>query len=191
MRLLSINLASVKPLMTLEGERVPSGIVKQAASGAVRVAELGLAGDAQADLSVHGGPKRALYAYPSEHYAFWRTVRAQAQVAGWQDELPWGAMGENLSLKGLQEGQVWQGDRLRFADCELVVTEPRQPCFKFNAVMGFKHAAKLMQQSGYCGFYLAVSRPGTLCAGAPFELLPGPRELAVRELFQMPRRSAP
>ncbi len=185
MRLLSLNRSPVKPLITLEGEAVPSGIAKQAAAGPVAVAELGLAGDAQADLSVHGGPKRALYAYPGEHYAFWRTVRAQAGVAGWHDELPWGAMGENLSLEGLQEGQVWQGDRLRFPNCELVVTEPRQPCFKFNAVMGFKHAVKLMRQSGYCGFYLAVSQPGTLCAGEPFELLPGPRELSVRELFRM------
>jgi len=189
MRLLSLNRSPVKPLITLDGQEVPSGIGKRAVDGAVAVHDLGLEGDAQADLSVHGGPAKALYAYPSEHYAFWRTVRAQVGLAGWDAELPFGALGENLSLAGLQEGQVWQGDRLRFADCELVVSEPRQPCFKFNAAMGFKQAVKLMRQSGYCGFYLAVSRPGRLLAGEPFELLPGPRDLSIPELFRLAMRA--
>ncbi len=188
MRLLSLNGSPVKPLVTLEGPEVPSGIAKRGIEGTVVVRELGLEGDAQADLSVHGGPAKALYAYPSEHYAFWRTVRAQAGRAAWDAELPFGAVGENLSLEGLQESQVWQGDRLLFADCELVVSEPRQPCFKFNAAMGFNQAVKLMSQSGYCGFYLAVSRPGTLRAGERFELLPGPRELSIPELFRLSMR---
>jgi MOSC domain-containing protein YiiM len=97
-------------------------------------------------------------------------------------------MGENLSLSGLLETQVWLGDRLCFDDAELVVSEPRQPCFKFNAVMGFAQAAKLMAQSGYCGFYLAVKRPGRLRAGAAFRLEPGPREVSIPELFRLAMR---
>jgi MOSC domain-containing protein YiiM len=114
----------------------------------------------------------------------WQTLRAQAKVADWGAPLAPGAMGENLSLRGVLEAEVFIGDVLRFADCELVVSEPRFPCFKFNAVMGFNHAVKLMAQSGYCGFYLAVKRPGTLRAGEAFELVPGPREVGIAELFR-------
>jgi len=188
MKLLSVNQAAAALLPTLDGQHVLSGIRKRAVDGPVTVGSTGLAGDEQADLSVHGGLSKAVYAYPSEHYAFWQTVRAQAGVAAWQAPLPWGAMGENLSLSGLLEAQVWLGDRLCFADCELIVSEPRQPCFKFNAAMGFPHAVKLMAQSGYCGFYLAVHRPGTLRAGEAFEVQPGPREVSIPELFRLAMR---
>lgn len=183
MQLLSLNTATVQPLLA-EGRSVPSGIRKRAQPGTVAVAPLGLAGDEQADLSVHGGLAKAVYAYPSEHYPFWQTVRAQARVAPWGEPLPPGSLGENLTLQGLLENQVCIGDLLRFPDCELVVSEPRFPCFKFNAVMGFNQAAKLMTQNGWCGFYLAVRRPGTLSAGQGFELVPGPREVGVVELFR-------
>ncbi|MDC6168872.1 MOSC domain-containing protein [Paucibacter sp. XJ19-41] len=183
MKLLSINTAPAQALLTAQGS-VLSGIRKQPQSGPVAVAPLGLAGDEQADLSVHGGLAKAVYAYPVEHYPFWQTVRAQARVAGWDEALAPGSMGENLSLQGLLESQVWIGDILRFADCELVVSEPRFPCFKFNAVMGFNQAAKLMTQNAWCGFYLAVQRPGSLSAGESFELIAGPREVGVTELFK-------
>ncbi len=179
-RVVSVNTAAVQDLSTPKGV-VRSAICKQARDGRIAVGELGLAGDEQADPRYHGGPGKAIYAYPQEHYEFWRTVRGQAKVTG---ELLPGGLGENLTLLGLQEHQVWQGDVLRFPDCELIVSEPREPCFKFNAVMGFSQAAKLMVQSGYCGFYLAVKRSGTLAAGEAFELLPGPRELGVREWFK-------
>ncbi|MDN3919328.1 MOSC domain-containing protein [Roseateles violae] len=181
--LISLNTAAAAPLQTEQGP-VPSGIRKRARDGAITVGPLGLAGDEQADLSVHGGPAKAVYAYPSEHYAFWQTVRAQARAAGWDEALPPGSLGENLTIAGLLEKQAWVGDRLRFPDCELIVSEPRFPCFKFNAVMGFKQAAKLMVQSGWCGFYLSVLRPGSLAAGQDFELLPGPREVGIAELFR-------
>ena len=145
---------------------------------------MGLAGDEQADLSVHGGLGKAVYAYPVEHYGFWQTVRAQAKVAAWGELLPHGSMGENLTLQGLLETGVWIGDVLRFADCELAVSEPRFPCFKFNAVMGFNQASKLMVANAWCGFYLAVRRPGLLRAGEGFELIPGPREVGITELFR-------
>ncbi len=181
--LLSVNTGLARPL-DLGGRPVPSGIVKRAVSGPVEVRPLGLRGDEQADPSVHGGLSKAVYAYPVEHYAFWQRVRAQAGVAGWDAALPHGFLGENLTLQGVQENQVWIGDVLRFADCQLAVSEPRFPCFKFNAVMGFKHATKMMAQSAWCGFYLAVRLPGTLRSGEEFDLIPGPREVGVAELFK-------
>jgi MOSC domain-containing protein YiiM len=181
MQLLSLNTARVEQFVAPHGETITSAIRKRAREGAVAVGSLGLAGDEQADPSVHGGLSKALYAYPQAHYAFWQTVRGQAKVAG---ELQPGDCGENLTLAGLLESQVWIGDVLRFPDCELVVSEPRYPCFKFNAHMGFNQAAKLMAQSGYCGFYLAVKREGSLTAGQAFELLPGPREVGIVELFK-------
>jgi MOSC domain-containing protein YiiM len=181
MQLLSVNTAPVERFVATDGQSLESGIRKRSRDGRVAVGPLGLHGDEQADLSVHGGPAKAVYAYPEEHYAFWRTVRRQARVEG---ELQPGDMGENLTLSGLLETRVWLGDVLRFPDCELRVSEPRYPCFKFSAHMGFGQAAKLMAQSGYCGFYLAVKREGSIAAGEPFELLPGPREVGVVELFK-------
>ncbi|MCV2352901.1 MOSC domain-containing protein [Paucibacter sp. B2R-40] len=184
MKLISTNIAATQTLQTLDGQTVQSGIRKRAYSGPLEVGPLGLKGDEQADLSVHGGLSKAVYAYPSEHYAFWQTVRAQAKVAAWDEALAPGAMGENLTLAGLLEKDVWIGDRLRFAGCELLVSEPRYPCFKFNAVMGFNKAVKLMSESAWCGFYLAVQTPGTITAGESFELLAGAREVTVTELFR-------
>jgi MOSC domain-containing protein YiiM len=132
---------------------------------------------------VHGGISKAVYAYPSEHYAFWQTVRAQAKVSLWDEALPHGFMGENLTLAGLLESQVWVGDVLRFPNCALAVSEPRLPCFKFNAAVGFEHAAKLMAKNGWCGFYLAVRMPGTIAAGETFDVVAGPREVGISELF--------
>ena len=181
--LISLNVSLARP-MAIDGREVMTGIGKCAVDGAVAVGPLGLAGDEQADLSVHGGPSKAVYAYPSEHYPFWQTVRAQAKAAAWGAELAPGAIGENLTLAGLLEDQVCIGDVLRFEGCELAVSEPRFPCFKFNAAMGFDQASKLMAANGWCGFYLAVRRPGTLRAGEAFELIPGPREVGITELFR-------
>lgn len=181
--LLSLNVASAQR-RDIDGRGVMTAIGKRAASGPVDVHRLGLGGDEQADLSVHGGLGKAVYAYPSEHYPFWQTVRAQANVAAWGEPLAPGALGENLTLVGLLEDQVWIGDVLRFADCELAVSEPRFPCFKLNAALGFKHAVKLMAANGWCGFYLAVRVPGRLRAGESFELLAGPREVGIPELFR-------
>ena len=183
MKLLSLNTSLVQDLI-IDGQTHRSGIRKQPRDGSVAVQPLGLEGDEQADLSVHGGLPKAVYAYPSEHYPFWQTVRAQAGAAAWGEALPFGSLGENLSLQGLMESQAWIGDMLRFeGGVELLVSEPRYPCFKFNAVMGFNKASKLMAQSGWCGFYLAVKTPGSLRAGEAFELLPGPREVGIAELF--------
>jgi MOSC domain-containing protein YiiM len=183
MQLMSVNVGLARPL-SIGARRVASAIGKRAVAGRVGLRPLGLEGDEQADLSVHGGLAKAVYAYPAEHYAFWRTVRAQASAALWDDALPPGSLGENLTLSGLLENQVWIGDVLRFPDCALAVSEPRLPCFKFNAAMGFAQAGALMAQSAWCGFYLAVREPGSLEAGQAFTLEPGAREVRIDDLFR-------
>ena len=188
--LASLNVALARSML-IDGRTVMSGIGKRGVAGPVVVGPLGLAGDAQADLSVHGGLSKAVYAYPGEHYPCWQTVRAQARAADWGEALAPGAMGENLTLAGLLEDQVWIGDVLRFAHCELAVSEPRLPCFKFNSAMGFNQASRLMTANAWCGFYLAVRVPGTLQSGENFELIPGPRDVGIAELFRArvaPRR---
>ncbi len=186
MRLLTVmgvQIAQARKAM-VGGRAILTAINKLPVSGPVTVVPLGLQGDEQADLSVHGGLDKAVYAYPSEHYDFWRTVRRDAGVEGLDTALQYGAMGENLSLHGVLEADVWVGDRLRFANCVLRVEQPREPCFKFNAAMGFSKAVKAMAQSGFCGFYLSVEQPGTLQAGETCELLPGPRRISIPERFR-------
>ncbi len=190
MKILSVSTGRSEVRM-IEGRAVPTAIGKTARTGPVVVTTLGLAGDEQADQSVHGGQSKAIYAYPVAHYPFWQGVRAQASVAPADALLAHGFMGENLTIEGLIEQQLWIGDRLRLPGCVLTVSEPRQPCYKFNHVMGFPQASKLMSQSGYSGAYLAVLEPGTLCAGDEFELLPGPREVNLRELFRSRMRRRP
>lgn len=181
-KILSVNIARAQPLL-IQGRSVLTSIGKQPVLGPVAVGDLGLAGDEQADLSVHGGLSKAVYAYPALHLPFWQTVRGQAKAADPAQAIPPGFMGENLTLEGIDESRLWIGDRLRLPGCELAVSEPRRPCFKFNAVMGFPQASKLMNQSGYCGAYLAVMRAGQVQAGDVAELIPGPREVNLRDLF--------
>ena len=182
-QLVSLNLARAQPLR-IGTRSVMSGIGKRSVTRRVAVQPLGLEGDEQADPSVHGGLAKAVYAYPHEHYPLWRTLRAQAQVSLWDEELAPGFMGENMTITGLLETDACIGDVLRFPHCALAVSEPRYPCFKFEAVMGFKQAAKMMVQSGTCGFYLAVREPGSLAAGETFTIEPGPREVSISALFR-------
>jgi MOSC domain-containing protein YiiM len=183
MIVMSVNVAAASERL-IGGQRVLTAIGKQPIAGPVAVHVLGLGGDEQADLTVHGGLSKAVYAYPAAHYAFWQRVRAQAQVCLWGDTLPPGSMGENLTLDGLDETRLWIGDRLVLPGCTLAVSEPRLPCFKFNAAMGFAQASKLMAQSGYCGSYLAVIEPGNVQAGDTARVEPGPREVNLRDLFR-------
>lgn len=181
-KLLSVQIAHARRVH-INGRPVMTAIHKDPVNDPVPVLPLGLAGDEQADLSVHGGLDKAVYAYPSEHYAFWQRLRAQAGLCEIDDALPWGSVGENLTLSGLLEAEVWVGDVLKFPDCALRVTQPREPCYKFNAAMGWPGAVKEMAQKGCSGFYLAVDEPGKVQAGCTFEVLPGPRRMGIPELF--------
>lgn len=183
MRVLSVNVGRVES-RTVERHRVATAIGKRPVAGPVAVGPAGVAGDEQADRSLHGGASRAVYAYPAAHYPFWQTVRAQARVAGWDEPLPWGLLGENLTIEGLDERHLWIGDRLVLPDCVLAVSEPRLPCAKFGAALGFAQAVGLMVQSGFCGAFFAVVEPGSVCAGQTGRVEPGPREVGIRELFR-------
>ena len=130
------------------------------------------------------GLSHALYAYPTMHAPVWRTMRAQAGVAEPDAPLPPGAFDEHLALDGVQESQLWEGDLLRFPDCTLVVSVPRLPDVRFNETLGFVHAARMVAQSRWCGFWLSVRVPGSIAAGQAFELIPGPRATGVVELFR-------
>jgi MOSC domain-containing protein YiiM len=181
-QVLSVQVGSARRVRM--GERsILTAYGKQPVPGAVPVMPLGLLGDEQADLSIHGGLEKAVYAYPSEHYAWWQDARRQAGLGGIDDSLPHGSLGENLTLEGLLETGVWAGDVLKFPGCELRVTLPREPCYKFNAAMGFNRASRLMAQTGFCGFYLAVQTPGTLRAGDAFDVIPGRRGVGIPALF--------
>jgi MOSC domain-containing protein YiiM len=135
---------------------------------------LGLDGDEQVDLSVHGGPNKAIYCYPTEHYEFWK------QQLPWlaEHEKPFGQVGENLCLKGLLEHELWVGDQLEIGGSVLLrVMEPREPCYKFNARMRSNQAAKLMTSSKRVGWYCSVLREGALQAGDTVRVIAGPREV--------------
>lgn len=193
-RLVAIAVGRVMPLLVPnpnrpdEPNRTHSGIQKTVVSSldqpdVIELARLGLEGDEQADHTVHGGLDKAVYAYPSEHYSAWRKRRQAAGLTGLGPLGAAGGLGENLSIEGLLEQDVYLGDRWLIGDVELIVRAPREPCAKFNAVMGFKTAAKEMVKSGQSGWYLSVSRPGPLRAGLTIDIIPGSRQLTVLQAF--------
>lgn len=166
------------------GERtVLTGIGKRSVSHRVTVGRLGLQGDEQVELSIHGGLQKAIYAYPMAHYAFWQRQRLERGVSLFDETLPPGFMGENLTVNAPLENAVFVGDTFHFPDCVLRVTAPREPCFKFNAVMGFEQAGRAMARAGHCGYYLAVDQPGTLSAGEHATWVPGRRSLSISAAF--------
>jgi MOSC domain-containing protein YiiM len=162
-KLLSINVGLPREV-EWRGKVVRTSIFKAPVPGRVRVMRLNVEGDQQSDLSVHGGPEKAVYAYPSEHYAFWRN-----QIAG--TDFPWGAFGENLTTEGLLEDRVHIGDRLRAGSAEFIVTQPRMPCFKLGIRFNRPDMVKRFLRSGRVGFYLAVVQEGDIGAGDPLDLV--------------------
>jgi len=140
-----------------------TSIYKSPAAGRVAVSWLNLDGDEQSDLTVHGGVDKAVYAYPSEHYAYWRDELPDSQ-------LDWGAFGENLTTSGLLETEVRVGDRLRIGTAEFTITQPRMPCFKLGIKFGRDDIIKRFLESRRSGFYLKVEREGEVGAGDTIEL---------------------
>jgi MOSC domain-containing protein YiiM len=162
MKVLSVNVGVPREVVS-RGKTVRTSIFKAPVAGRVRVAALNLAGDAQSDLTVHGGIDKAVYAYPSEHYEFWRRELPDL-------EFPWGAFGENLTTQGLLEDKVHIGDRLRAGSAEFVVTQPRIPCYKLGIRVNRPEIVRRVLRSGRSGFYLAVLREGDIAAGDAIEL---------------------
>ena len=161
MKLVAISVGRPKEVQW-RGRSVQTSIFKTPVSGRVHVTRLNIEGDEQSDLSVHGGAEKAVYVYPAEHYSFWRRELPDT-------ELPWGAFGENFTTEGLLEDEVWIGDRYRVGSVELVVTQPRMPCYKLAIRFGRADMVKRFLQSGRSGFYLAVEREGELSPGDAIE----------------------
>jgi MOSC domain-containing protein YiiM len=141
---------------------VSTGIFKHPVAGRVTVRNDHVEGDHVADRRVHGGWSKAVYAYPAEHYAWWRGELPE-------HEWPWGFFGENLTIEGLLEDDVAVGDRLRVGSAELEVTEPRLPCLKLGVRFGSASFIKQFLLSGRTGFYLAIVEPGDIGAGDRIE----------------------
>ena len=157
MKVVSIN-AGLPREVEWRGKTVRTSIIKEPMAGPVRVERLNVEGDRQSDLTVHGGVDKAVYAYPAEHYAFWRQGLPGV-------DLPWGAFGENFTTEGLIEESVHIGDQLKVGSAEFVVTQPRMPCFKLGIRFGRPEMVKRFLRSGRTGFYLAVAREGEVTAG--------------------------
>lgn len=182
MQIQSINLGTAQRLR-MGGRSILTGIGKRPVLHPVAAGPLGLQGDEQVELSLHGGLQKAVYAYPVAHYAFWQAQRRERGVSLFDETLPPGFVGENLTVDGPLEHEIFVGDELHFPDCVLRVTAPREPCSKFNAVMGFAQAGRAMALAGNCGYYLAVDQPGTLAAGQRATLVPGQRSLSIAAAF--------
>ena len=163
MKILSVCVGLPK-IVEYHGEPVSTAIFKEAVAGKVRVGEVNLEGDRQADLRVHGGYSKAVYIYPSEHYEFWKKELPEM-------DLPFGVFGENLTTEGLLESEVFIGDKLKIGTAEFIVTEPRQPCFKLGIKFGRTDIIKRFAQSGRSGFYLAIEKTGELETGDEIEFL--------------------
>lgn len=187
MRLLSICSGKVAPLFGNHHpnyKSVASAIRKSSISSLldtrpVEISALGIRGDEQADLSVHGGLEKAIYAYPAEHYPFWNTLLTRETKRA--VELQHGAIGENFTIEGLLETDVFVGDKLLIGELEFAVVKLREPCFKFNAALGYQGASKAMLQSGFSGWYLRVLKTGVLSAGAQITLILGPKEISIAQ----------
>jgi len=163
MKLLSVNVGLPR-LVLHDGEPVSTGIFKQPVTGAVKLKTLNLEGDRQADLSVHGGPSKAVYAYPSEHYEYWNHELPDM-------ELPWSMFGENFTTSGLYEAELGVGDKFRVGSAVIMATQPRLPCYKLNIKFGRPDMLRRFLASGRTGFYFAVLQEGEVAAGDEIVLL--------------------
>jgi MOSC domain-containing protein YiiM len=178
MKVISINVGRPREV-PWQGMTVATAIFKEPVEHVVPLRRLNLEGDQQADLKVHGGPHQAVYAYPSEHYEFWRR-----ELPGM--DLPWGAFGENFTTEGLLEDAVCIGDRFRVGTAVVAVTQPRMPCYKLGIRFGRKDIIKRFLDSRRTGFYFAVAEEGEVCAGNTVELLAAePNRVSVADIVRL------
>ena len=185
MKIISLNVGLPRLVLRNE-EPVSTGIFKEPVEGRVRLKTLNLDGDRQADLSVHGGPQKAVYLYPSEHYDFWKQELPDMN-------LPWGMFGENLTTTGLFETEVHIGDKFRIGTAELMVTQPRMPCYKLGIRFGRADIIRRFLASERTGFYFSVLKEGEVGTGDEVELLErnasGVRVVDVTRLYSSEREN--
>jgi MOSC domain-containing protein YiiM len=179
MKIISVNVGLPR-LVLRNDEPVSTGIFKEPVAGRVMMRTLNLDGDRQSDLSLHGGPQKAVYVYPSEHYDFWKQELPDM-------DLPWGVFGENLTTTGLFETEINIGDKFRIGTGEVMVTQPRMPCYKLGIRFGRADIIKRFLISQRSGFYLSVLKEGEVGAGDEFQLLEkntsGVRVVDITRLF--------
>ena len=158
-KILSVNVSLPKEV-DFEGQKVTTGIFKEPIEGRVMLRTLNLDGDKQADLTVHGGPDKAVYAYPIEHYGFWHKVYSKM-------EMPNGMFGENLTTEGLMEAGVNVGDVFKIGSSKVIATQPRMPCYKLGVKFRRMDVLKKFLASGRSGIYFKVLEEGEVGAGDP------------------------
>ncbi len=163
MKLVSVNVGLPR-LVIYNEQPVSTGIFKEPVTGPVVLRTLNLEGDRQADLSVHGGPSKAVYAYPSEHYEYWKQELPDM-------ELPWGMFGENFTTSGLHEAELGIGDKFQVGSAIVMATEPRMPCYKLGIKFGRPDILRRFLASGRTGFYFAVLQEGKVAAGDEIVLI--------------------
>lgn len=163
MTVVSVNVGTPKQVRVRNGD-VLTSIFKSPVQGRVAIRRHNLDGDRQADLTVHGGPYKAVYCYPGEHYRFWSEELPKM-------ELTLGMFGENLTTQGLSEDEVHIGDQFRFGSAVLEATQPRMPCFKLGIRFGRPDMVKRFWQSGRSGVYFSVFEEGDVASGDPIERL--------------------
>jgi MOSC domain-containing protein YiiM len=178
MKVLSVNVGLPREVLW-RGKPVTTAIYKRPVQGSVRLHRLNFEGDRQADLRVHGGSEKAVYIYPSEFYELWGRERPELEVGP-------GAFGENLTTEGLVDDDMGIGDRFLIGTAEVVVTQPRIPCFKLGIKMGRDAFVTEFLDRGLLGFYLAVVREGEVAAGDPIvELERHPGRLTVGDIGRL------
>jgi MOSC domain-containing protein YiiM len=163
MKLVSVNVGRPREVVW-KGRTVLTSIFKEPVPGRVNVHKLNVDGDQQSDLSVHGGAHKAIYAYPAEHYAYWRKELPDMR-------LPWGMFGENFTTEGLLEDAVNVGDRFRIGSVEVMATEPRLPCYKLGLRFARDDIIKRFLASARSGMYFMVLTEGEVESGDPIELV--------------------
>ncbi len=183
MQVISVNVGLPREVIW-KGMTVRTGIFKDPVDGPVKIRKLNLAGDQQADLTVHGGAEKAVYAYPAEHYEYWRKTLPEVPFS-------WGKFGENLTTEGLEEEMLCIGDRLRVGSAILMVTQPRMPCYKLALRFDRDDMIKRFLTSQRSGFYFSVIEEGEVQAGSKVEIMSrDPHRVAVVDIVRLYLRQA-
>ncbi len=165
--------------MYFRGQAVTTGIFKEHIMGRIKLRRRNLDGDKQADLTVHGGPDKAVYAYPAEHYDYWKKRLPNMK-------LPWGMFGENFTTEGLLEDQVNIGDVFRIGSSEVVATQPRMPCYKLGVKFGRMDIVKQFMESKLPGIYFRVLKEGEVGPGDAIELINrDANNVTIKDLVQL------
>ena len=177
-RILSVNISLPREI-DYGGQKISTGIFKEPIEGRITLRTLNLDGDRQADLSVHGGPDKAVYAYPVEHYEYWHSVFPDLVM-------PNGMFGENLTVEGLMESEFTVGDVFRIGSATVIATQPRMPCYKLGVKFGRMDVIKKFLASGRSGIYFKVSKEGEVATGDTIhQITKDPNQITISDIVRL------